>query len=364
MSQIVKTTTIPTSEKRLKPTPHIVYKILCTRDTTSWSVCRRFSEFTNLDVHIKRLRSQYQSSASSNGVRVPELPGKSWKRYDDAGVVESRRKGLESYLQSIIKDLPVTAISSCMELLEFLSVPSSSLTSSSPKLEWTTEFRRCEDMARGIRGHLATRATSGSASQIHEATLHGRTLLASLKTILASLSASLNLDSEAIGAGETNRRRNLVLRLEGDLGHFARQLETFRTASGGGGGGAGGATTSGESSVRNQLFGLAASTSASSLTLGGNSSRKFGVITGEETDQTRALDNSGLLQLQKSTMVHQDTALDELLGIIRRQKEVGMAIGQELEGQNTMLEELDEEVDRTESRLKVADRRLESIRKG
>lgn len=80
-----------------------------------------------------------------------------------------------------------------------------------------------------------------------------------------------------------------------------------------------------------------------------------------ETDKTRELDNQGVLLLQRREMDSQDEALDQLAAIIRRQKEMGMEINDEVERQNEMLNQLDEDTDRVQGKLKVANNRIKKF---
>jgi regulator of vacuolar morphogenesis len=74
---------------------------------------------------------------------------------------------------------------------------------------------------------------------------------------------------------------------------------------------------------------------------------KVGRILGKETDRTRELDNQGILQLQKQIIEDQDLGVEELRKIVARQKELGVAIHNELQIQNEMLNMVDEDVDRS-----------------
>lgn len=63
-------------------------------------------------------------------------------------------------------------------------------------------------------------------------------------------------------------------------------------------------------------------------------------------------------------MEDQDSSLDALSSIIRRQKQIGMAIGNELDVQNQLLGELDEGVDRTKRNLANVGKKLDRVSKG
>jgi regulator of vacuolar morphogenesis len=86
-----------------------------------------------------------------------------------------------------------------------------------------------------------------------------------------------------------------------------------------------------------------------------------GRVLGKETTETRELDNNGVLQLQKQKMADQDMDVEELRKIIQRQRELGVAINQELEVQNEMLKMVDEDVDRVQGKINIAKKRIGKI---
>lgn len=70
-----------------------------------------------------------------------------------------------------------------------------------------------------------------------------------------------------------------------------------------------------------------------------------------------------LLQLQKRIMDDQDASLDALVGIIERQKQIGVEINRELDYHIELLEDTEDRVDRTTGRLEAAGKRLDVVRK-
>ncbi|KAI9902461.1 hypothetical protein N3K66_001813 [Trichothecium roseum] len=64
-------------------------------------------------------------------------------------------------------------------------------------------------------------------------------------------------------------------------------------------------------------------------------------------------DNASMLQLQRDEMRGQDEQVDQLAAIIRRQKEMGLKINEEVEEQTAMLKMMDEDADRVQGKLKV-----------
>ena len=80
-----------------------------------------------------------------------------------------------------------------------------------------------------------------------------------------------------------------------------------------------------------------------------------------ETEQTRPLDNHGLLQLQQTQMERQDSQLTQLTTILLRQKQLGLAINQEISEQNELLDDLTGEVDRVGGKLTNAKKQLNRL---
>jgi hypothetical protein len=68
--------------------------------------------------------------------------------------------------------------------------------------------------------------------------------------------------------------------------------------------------------------------------------------------------SAALLAQQQQTMVEQDESLDRLSESIGRQRELSIQIGDELDSQGGLLEDLDDIVDRSRGRLDGATRRL------
>jgi regulator of vacuolar morphogenesis len=73
------------------------------------------------------------------------------------------------------------------------------------------------------------------------------------------------------------------------------------------------------------------------------------------------LDDRGLLKLQEQEMEQQDSQLSQLSTILRRQKQLGQAIGNELATQIEMLDDLDNDVDRVRGKLASANRQLNRL---
>ncbi len=73
-----------------------------------------------------------------------------------------------------------------------------------------------------------------------------------------------------------------------------------------------------------------------------------------ETPATVDLDNTGILQLQRNMMMRQDDELDELSRVVTSTKHIGLAVNEELDLHARLLDDIEDEVTRTGSRLKQA----------
>lgn len=78
-----------------------------------------------------------------------------------------------------------------------------------------------------------------------------------------------------------------------------------------------------------------------------------------ETDATRPLNNAQLFQSQTDAMDQQDEQLLNLAAVLRRQRQMGEAINQELGEQTELLGQLDSEVEATQANLSKADQKMD-----
>ncbi|KAJ1978503.1 hypothetical protein H4R35_001881 [Dimargaris xerosporica] len=82
----------------------------------------------------------------------------------------------------------------------------------------------------------------------------------------------------------------------------------------------------------------------------------------QETEETKSCSNTDLLTLQVERMKAQDDQVLQFSSILRRQREVGLAIGQELDIHNQLLGEFNEDLDRTGNKLNNARKQLNRIK--
>ncbi|KAL4445412.1 hypothetical protein ABPG77_011237 [Micractinium sp. CCAP 211/92] len=82
---------------------------------------------------------------------------------------------------------------------------------------------------------------------------------------------------------------------------------------------------------------------------------------GRETEATAELGNRGLLAMQQQVMQQQDEALESLERSVVGTKHIALQINEEAELHNRLLDDLDEAVEGTSSRLAAAQRRLKLV---
>ena len=80
-----------------------------------------------------------------------------------------------------------------------------------------------------------------------------------------------------------------------------------------------------------------------------------------EYDNTRNKDNRQVLNVQKEMLKKQDEHYDELQGIAANMKENGRMIGQELDLQNDMMDNLNKDMDKTNIKMMRVDGKLKKL---
>lgn len=357
-----------TSEK-----PYTLYNISLRLPLRTFVMQKRYSDFAALHSTLTSL--------------IPDpppapLPSKSWFKSTASSpeLTEERRAGLEQYLRAIAEN-PDRRWRETSAWRTFLNLPSSSGSASSARGELIAAHQR------GLAGSAAGQVAADPQvwldlhremkSQLHDARLFlgrrdGATttqaqyeagasakkslvkaggLLGNLEEGLKILTESGKRGQEALGAGEIRRRRDLLgsAKVERDgLEKLAVNLAVKTQNAGDNGNGSKGST---QQQDKNALFGSAMSR-PSGRVLGGPA---------PETEQTQALDNEGVLQLQKQIMEDQDQSVEQLAKMVRRQKEIGLAIRTEVEEQNEMLNMMEEDVGRVQKKLNISNKRAGNI---
>jgi len=201
----------------------------------------------------------------------------------------------------------------------------------------------------------------------HEASAGAKRSLVKSNTLILRLEEGLKQLN--IGEGEARRRRDLIQRarkeregLEGLLNAWAvtRNQNSYTDLQAPGAG----------DSKRGQLFNASSVSSSpkknGSYTMPGSfpATRGGRVLGGpsKETDRTRDKDNKEVLQLQQQVMQGQDMDVEELGKVVRRLKELGFAINEEVTEQTQLLDMLDQDVDRVGGKIGVAGKRIQKLK--
>ena len=338
--------------------PFTLYNITLRLPLRSFVVQKRYSDFLTL----------HKTLIEQVGAPPPEsLPGKHWLKstVNSPELTSERQAGLEKYLRSIAES-PDRRWRDTSAWRAFLNLPSSSTTNSAVSaggmvtnaaagaadpgtwLDIHREMKQCLHDARQCLSKRDGAIDTGNGTAVAEAGAAAKRSLVKAGTLISTLADGLRKMQESgrLGEGELRRRRDLVsaARIERDgLDKLSNSTPSSAAFAGRG------------------SQGHASSSDKAALLHGG---RPGGRVLGAplpETDKTRELDNQGVLQLQKVEMEAQDAQVEQLAAIIRRQKEMGLQINDEVSRQIEMLEQLDEDAGRVEAKVKVANNRIRKM---
>ena len=357
---------IPNTQTSSTPKPYTIYNITLRLPLRSFTLQKRYSDFITLHSLL---------TSQAGAVPPAPLPSKSWftRTTSSPELTEERRKGLETYLKSINEsdnerwrntsawrtflNLPSNTISrsnTSSTLHGALNGPGGSQPITDPVV-WLDHHRDLKSQLHDARLHLTRRDQASTAQAQHEASAQAKkslvragTMLQTLDTGLANLSSASSWGTPRLGEGELRRRRDLLASAKREK----EGLEALLSAM----------------VAKSAIDKTVADKSESTALLGGPSAAAkmkptaaSGRVLGKESDRTRALDNQGVLQLQKQMMEEQDEDVMVLARAVARQKELGQQIQEELVVQNEMLGMLDEDVTRVQGKMDVARKRIGKI---
>ncbi|KUI65168.1 hypothetical protein VM1G_00052 [Cytospora mali] len=388
---------IPTTSIATPPDskPYTQFNITLRLPLRSVVVQKRYSDFTTL----------HETLTHQVGAPPPEhLPAKHWFKstISSPELTEDRRRCLETYLRSIAEgpdsrwrdtaawrqflSLPTTGSggsasdnNGVTSLVDERKVPAINLhganaAAAEDPTTWTDLHREMKGQLHEARLQLARRdaasdtggfASGGSGMKqgstvAVEAGAAAKRALVRAGSLLIALERGLKVMGEMrkLGEGELRRRRDLLAaaRLERDgLEKLSASLASARSGSGAGMSPREGAPNSGDKAA---LLARAGESSSRARTGG----RVLGAPL-PETERTRELGNTGVLQLQRTQMREQDEDVEELAKIIRRQREMGLAIKNEVDVQNEMLDQMDKDADRLGAKMQVANKKARKLGK-
>ncbi|CEP10513.1 hypothetical protein [Parasitella parasitica] len=402
MTEVIQAIFVRETQIRNLPKPHVAYKVEVHAAVRNWVVWKRYSEFFKLDAQFHSIFPKQPTPT--------KLPSKRYfpSTFSDPERIEERRRGLEDYLRGILSSRDdrwrLTDV-----WRDFLAIPtgrsldaSTAYTSES----WLDEYTTMVDTAREIRSLIIKKSTHLARNEIsasHNCTVQAKKLLMNLSSRLSNLDAGLaGLASGAIDGGmsdgELRRRQDLLAVLKDEKDALMKLASTGRQQDqdlfhksnntqnkqqyqqknvgdrksllGDNTTGFYGATDDDENyGFPTQQQQQPQKKEAMREKPKGFNGRAFGAAAAQrqkqmakETEATRGLDNEGLLVYQNQIMGDQDQQVQQFGAILARQKQLGIAIGHELETQNQILDELDGDVDRTQTKLKFANKKLQKIK--
>lgn len=363
-----------TERRGQPPKTYVVYKITVTGGVRSWNIWHRYSEFASLHNDLL-LHTGSEPPAALPSKRRLSLLTTMGVSSDDS-IVEERRTGLETYLRSILS-AKESKWRDHFVFKEFLGIPvgksDPGATSANESLgqftssAWLDEYSDLQTLMRDIRSDINKRDSLSTPSSpdiagSHNANVQAKKKLAAVLARLEPLTKGLqDLALAGMREGEVQRRGDMVARLQDEcnlLGKMvvaARQPGASLRAASGVGSGSGGTMAS--NADRAALLGGAAKGSSRPVT------RVFGQkAPPQETDQTRPLDDVGLVQLQQVQMDQQDQQLTQLSALLQRQKHLGLAISAEIEQQNEMLDQLASDMDGTAAKMGAANKQIRRLK--
>ncbi|KAH9175370.1 syntaxin [Lactarius sanguifluus] len=337
-------------EERPEPKRHIVFRIEIQAHVRSWHMWRRYSEFVDLQTELTK----------SIGTSPPSpLPPKHafamLRSSKNEALLEERRAGLEAYLRAIVSAKDSKWLDS-FAFRDFLGVPAGK---QEPNGNWLDEHMDLQARVRDVRADVNRRdafSDRGDVGAAHGTNVQAKKKLAGVLSRIGALAEGLDvLALRGMSEGELQRRTDMVARLQDDCEKLAKMLTVARHTSRG----LGSAAERTADSDRAALLGGAASSSSSSSK---PISRVFGAPQPpKETKKTRPLDDQGLVQLQQTEMEQQDTQLAQLTAILQRQKQLGIAINNELAQHMELLDGLSDDMDRVGGKLTAAKKQLNRL---
>lgn len=334
---------------------------------------KRYTDFVNLD----------NALVSQTGQAPPApLPAKSWlwRTVNNESLTEERRQGLEKYLRNIIESDDARWRSSSA-WRAFLNLPSGVNTLSAngtlstsrrrdsaggitDPIEWLDVHRDLKTQIQSARQQLKQREAPTAAQSQHSLSADAKASLVRAATSITQLEDGLRRISDAskgdeagwggskrLGDGEVRRRRDLLGAARKEVEGLEGVLRSMATKSAN--------TTSavdpGAAATAGDKEGLWKGTSAAKP-----SGRVLGGPT-KETERTRELDNTDVLQLQKQIMQEQDEDVMVLGKTIAKLKDMGIMMDEELSIQNAMLGVVESDTDRLQGKINVAKGRIKKI---
>ncbi|CAI9760394.1 unnamed protein product [Fraxinus pennsylvanica] len=195
--------------------------------------------------------------------------------------------------------------------------------------QWVSEYNEAAKLAEDITNMISERSSfpaTGLETQRHSAAIRRKitilgTKLDTLESLLSKLPAKQPLTER-----EMNRRKDMIANLRSKVSQMASTMNMSNFAN------------------RDSLL----------------EPENKPVDT---MSRTTGLDDSGFVDLQRQIMKEQDEALEKLEETIISTKHIALTVNEELDLHTRLIDSLDVDVDATESRLQLAQRKLAFLNK-
>lgn len=197
----------------------------------------------------------------------------------------------------------------------------------------------------------ATSDPNGNSTTALAAGAAAKSALVRASNLLRALDQGLRdmADTKKLGEGEVRRRRDLVASAKGERDGLEKVSASITHA-------AASIALNGPVNSGDKAALLARSGT-------GSSTRRVLGAPLPETERTRELGNAEMLQLQRTQMEEQDEDVEALAKMVRRQKEMGMAIQEEVSAQNQLLGNMDDNATRLAGKVDVAKKKVRKLGK-
>ncbi|KAI0257546.1 Phox-like protein [Lactifluus subvellereus] len=354
-------------EQRPEPKPHVVFRIEIQAHVRSWHMWRRYSEFADLHTELTKSAGAPPPSTLPPKHAFAMLRSPRTKPFSRSVAQDS--KWLDTFVFRDFLGVPIgkQAVPGTGDPNNNNSHDGSAQFTSST---WLDEHMDLQARVRDVRADVNRRdafSERGDVAAAHATNVQAKKKLAGVLTRVGALAEGLDgLARRGMSEGELQRRTDMVARLQDDCEKLAGMLTVARQT--------GRHAALGSAAERNP--GVAGSDRAALLGGAGGSggvgggfsvsskpiARVFGVPQPpKETEQTRPLDDQGLLQLQQAKMDQQDGQVAQLTAILQRQKQLGTAISNELSQHIELLDDLAKDVDRVGGKLTTAKKQLNRL---
>ncbi|KAI8885178.1 Phox-like protein [Backusella circina FSU 941] len=329
--------------------PYTAYRIDIQAPVRQYHLWKRYSDFTRLHAQLEQAFPKLPVSLPTKRIFPPT--------FNAPESIERRRHGLEHYLRTIqsCRDdrwRKTDIWSTFLSLAPIGNDDEKGMSASA----WLDEYEEVCASARRIRSLLNSRAshlTQHAISDAMQCEVQAKRELVALGVRLERLEVS------DVSEGEKRRRKDKLDALREDRRVLAQlvahtpprrqQQELVEKKP----------VAVGDIGFQKQQTSPQHKPSIGKGRALGSIAQKLQLL--EETEATRGLDNSQLVDYQRQVMQEQDMHLAQFSQLLARQKEIGYAISDELDAQVEVLNELDGQVERTATKLQCASKRLAKI---